>query len=266
MATDAGKRIRQRREAKKDLSRIFEAPDNVCVIHYSCESFYDRNDGTSPRVTSIAARNLRSGQTSSFSIHQVAERDEEIAIDAISQNYDSLERQMLKEFYEFVGSRQNVLWLHWNMRDVNYGFQALEHRYRVLGGQNVSEIQESNKIDLARVLIALYGVRYIGHPRLTKLVELNKITDMGFLGGNDEASAFENGNYVGLHQSTLRKVDVMANIAHRVVDGTLKTQAKRREIYGGYFQYFFHEAKDHWIIVLLGIVASCAGIYSVMPQ
>jgi hypothetical protein len=26
-------------------------------------------------------------------------------------------------------------YVHWNMRDVNYGFQAIEHRFRVLGGE-----------------------------------------------------------------------------------------------------------------------------------
>jgi len=90
----------------------------------------------------------------------------------------------------------------------------------------------------------------------------NKITDMGFLAGGDEAAAFDNGDYVLLHQSTLRKVDVMANIAHRLVDGTLKTEANRRDIYGGYIQYLLNEAKDHWIVVVLGMAASVAGILS----
>lgn len=25
--------------------------------------------------------------------------------------------------------------LHWNMRDINYGFAAIEHRFSVLGGK-----------------------------------------------------------------------------------------------------------------------------------
>ena len=56
-----GKKINQllrRRQARKDLSKLFADPKNVVVIHYSCESFYDRQDGSSPRVTSIAVRNL----------------------------------------------------------------------------------------------------------------------------------------------------------------------------------------------------------------
>lgn len=42
------------------LDRIFAHPANVWVIHYSCESFYDRPEGRSPRITSIATRKLNS--------------------------------------------------------------------------------------------------------------------------------------------------------------------------------------------------------------
>jgi len=53
------------------------------------------------------------------------------------------------------------------------------------------------------------------------------------LTGEDEARAFEQRNYVGLHQSTLRKVDVIANILSRVQDRALKTNTTRWEMHGG---------------------------------
>ena len=65
----ASERLRRLRKARKQLTEINEKRGNVVVIHYSCESFYDRSDGTSPRITSIAVRNLATGQTESFSIH-----------------------------------------------------------------------------------------------------------------------------------------------------------------------------------------------------
>ena len=54
-------------------------------------------------------------------------------------------------------------YMHWNMRDINYGFPAIEHRYRVLGGNPVI-IDDDKKLDLARLLIDIYGVGYAGHP------------------------------------------------------------------------------------------------------
>jgi hypothetical protein len=150
-------------------------PEHVLVVHYSCESFYDRADGRTPRVTSIAVRNLASGQTQSFSIHKVAEQ-RHIPLADITGRYDELEKAMLDEFFDFVRTHQNFVWMHWNMRDINYGFQAIEHRYTVLGGTPI-RIEEGRKFDLARELIAIYGVGYIGHPRLESLVEKNKITN-----------------------------------------------------------------------------------------
>ena len=76
------------------LDSIFADASNAWVIHYSCESFYDRPNGASPRITSIAVRKLDSGQTLSFSIHQVAEQ-QGVAFDQIGAHYDLLERQML---------------------------------------------------------------------------------------------------------------------------------------------------------------------------
>jgi hypothetical protein len=138
------------------LEAIFADAGNVSVIHYSCESFYDRPNGASPRITSIAVRKLDSGQTLSFSIHQVAEHGG-VAFGEIEAHYDALERQMLDAFYGHVGGYKGLKYLHWNMRDINYGFAAIEHRHRALGGTPVI-IDDDKKIDLSRVLIDIYGV------------------------------------------------------------------------------------------------------------
>ncbi len=67
------KKRRRRKDALKAIDQLEARRDNVLVIHYSCESFYDTQDGRTARVTSIAVRNLSTGQTSSFSIHKSAE-------------------------------------------------------------------------------------------------------------------------------------------------------------------------------------------------
>ena len=205
----AFEKLRRRRDAKKQLTEINKNRNNVVVIHYSCESFYDRPDGTSPRITSIAVRNWVLGQTVSFSIHQIAERDKKLSIESINVHYDELEKKMLKEFYDYAEKYKNNTWLHWNMRNINYGFAALEHRYKVLGGKPL-EIHESCRCDLSLLLHWLYGRDYVEHPRLESLVEKNSLTHPNFLKGPDEAKAFENSEYVKLHQSTLGKVDIIS--------------------------------------------------------
>lgn len=245
-------RLKKRKKAYQRLSDLFGRPESVLVVHYSCESFYERPEGRTPRVTSIAVRNLGSGQTHSFSIHKVAEQ-KAIAFKDIPAHYDELEKAMLDEYFEFIRPHQHFTWVHWNMRDVNYGFQAIEHRYRVLGG-NPFEIQEERKSDLARELISIYGVGYIGHPRLENLVKRNKITDRDFLTGAEEASAFDGRDYVRLHQSTLRKVDIMSNVAGRSADRSLKTNATWFETYGTHPAAAIEYLREHWVYSLLGFM------------
>jgi hypothetical protein len=255
---NAIRRIQKRTKALNTVSELMTHPETVVVIHYSCQSFYDRPDGSSPRITSIAVRNLATGQTASFSIHQLAER-QKVSRDELGHNYDQLEKLMLDEFYEYVHGHSTHKWLHWNMRDINYGFQAIAHRYRVLGGEP-NEIHESNLVDLARLIAAIYGVGYIGHPRLEKLVEKNKISDKDFLTGANEAIAFENQEYVKLHQSTLRKVDILANILERADNKSLKTNSTWKDLYGNYPEAIGEFLQENWVISLIAFVSAVAGL------
>ena len=101
------------------------------IIHYSCESFHIIADSRTPRITSIAVRYYNTGQTTSFSIHKDAEKQG--MLETIDQHFDELEKMMLYDFYEFVPLYIEPKRIHWNMWDINYGFQAIEHRYSVLG-------------------------------------------------------------------------------------------------------------------------------------
>ena len=125
------KRLKRRKSTINKLDELWDHSNSSLVVHYSCESFYDTEDGKTPRITSIAVRNLASGQTESFSIHKIAEQMQ-LPFEEIDSKYDDLEKEMLSEYFEFVRSHQHFNWVHWNMRDINYGFAALEHRFRVL--------------------------------------------------------------------------------------------------------------------------------------
>lgn len=243
------KRIKRRKGVVLRMDTLLDQASTTLVIHYSCESFYDKTDGKTPRITSIAVRNLASGQTDSFSIHQIAE-EQKVSFDRIADHYDELERQMLGRYFDFLRSRQHFNWVHWNMRDVNYGFAAIEHRYRVLGGQPIM-ISEDKKFDLSRALVDLYGVGYIGHPRLESLLAKNKITNRDFLTGAQEAKAFDNKEFVRLHQSTLRKVDTLANVFERTSSRKLKTNSSWAEQYGFTPSVLAEWAKEHWIVSLV---------------
>jgi hypothetical protein len=203
-------------------------------------------------------RKLDTAQTLSFSIHQVAERTR-IPFVEIEQHYDSLERTMLDEFFKHVSAHQGMKYIHWNMRDINFGFAAIEHRHRVLGGEPFV-VEDNKKVDLARQLIDIYGPGYAGHPRLESLLALNGIRPLDFMTGAQEAQAFEDRNFVGLHQSTLRKVDVIANILARAQDRNLRTKTTWWEMHGGRLRGIWTWIVENKTFALFASVASILGL------
>ncbi len=267
------------------MNDIFDNSKSSVIIHYSCESFYrneedklktienaideksrkeaiqkpiaGKDDGTSARITSIAIRNLSDAQTVSFSVHQIAE-EKGILFDEISEHYDDLEKTMLERYFQYIATRLHFNYIHWNMRDVAYGFAALEHRYRVHKG-NPTLIPDEKKFDLARALITLYGINYIDHPRLEKILAYNNITMKDFLKGSEEAESWENKEFVKLHRSTLRKVDSMAGVFQRVIDKKLKVKTNWFQQNGYSIPVFIERFKQHWIfssiVVIGGIIA-----------
>ncbi|MCX6021713.1 MAG: hypothetical protein NTZ05_08275 [Chloroflexi bacterium] len=261
--TSSSKRIEIREQAKTRLDQIFRQPNLVNIIHYSCESFYDRPNGASPRITSIAVRNLGSGQTTSFSVHQRAEF-EHIPFSEITVHYDRLEKKMLDEFYKYVGQNKNYTWIHWNMRDMNFGFPALEHRHRVLSGKPIT-IPDNKLFDLAVCLVEIHGPRYTKHPHLKSIMDLNGISALQFLSGKEEAAAFDAGEYVKLHQSTLRKVDIIAHIAERQWNGTLVTAAPFRDRYGASISGMIDLLNDHPVVKVLTFISVIVTLITIVP-
>lgn len=240
------------------LKTIDKSPENYLIIHYSCESFYDITDGHTPRITSIAIYSYATAQTDSFSIHKIAEKTR-TPISEIEKCYDNLEKEMLNDYFEYIKTHQSYKWIHWNMRDINYGFKAIEHRYEVLGGMPVV-IADTNKIDLSRLFIQCYGINYIDHPRMEKLLLLNNIKAKDYLKGSDEAAAFSSKNYIKLHQSTLRKVDVFADLLNRAIQRTLLNNSKWYEIYGISPQGLFDYCRNNcWIQCVIYILTLLLG-------
>lgn len=91
-------------------------------------------------------------------------------------------------------------------------------------------------------------------------MEKNGIKALDFLDGAGEAAAFENKEFVKLHQSTLRKVDIISNILGRVIDGTLKTDANWHDQYGIHPAALIELAVKHWLFSLAGLLLAIAGL------
>ncbi|MDQ3706339.1 MAG: hypothetical protein M3437_14215 [Chloroflexota bacterium] len=202
---------------------------------------------------------------------QLAKKGAQYSSDSVVSDYDRLEREMLYEFFKYAGEHKGDYWLHWNMVNVQFGFQALAHRYQVLGGAEVdTDIPEDKRFNLPHALKLIYGEKYAPHRRLENLVTMNGLHAPEFLNGEAEARAFEDKKYVELHYSTLRKVEIIAEIAERAHSGKLKTNADWRDIHGGYGEAFGELLRDHWLAVVIlyaaTLVPALLGLWGALFQ
>lgn len=245
----------ERIEALNQLKALKKDKRSILIIHYSCESFYQKGDNFSPRITSISVKNYSQNQSKSFSISDFAETLG-IFETLNSDNYNILERKMLDEFFNYMGTNQSKSWVHWNMRGAVYGFQAIYHRYRMLGGSPIM-LGESRLFDLAEIIKSIYGKYYAPHPRLEKLCEINSLSMKDFLVGKAEADAFERGDFNVLRMSTARKVDLISDILSLLFSGRLKKN-------GNQFIQRLNEVKVNPIIVFIVLtITIVTGAYTI---
>lgn len=253
----------RQKEAKEKLKKIFKNENNSLIIHYSCESFYDIENGRTPRITSIAIKYLNTETDVSFSIHKIAETNN-IKLNEINEKYDELEKEMLEEFYKFVASHANYDWIHWNMKNINYGFEAIAHRYKILGG-TPNIIQNDKTINLAKILYSVYGCNYIQNPKLYNLIKNNNLTNKDLLNGEEEGKAFIDKDYVKLHRSTLKKVDAIYNLLDLAYLDKLKTNANFIDKNGGFFMLIPCLIKENpfvsTFIIIAGLVFGVWGFF-----
>jgi hypothetical protein len=229
------KRLEERIEGKNEINEILRDKSKSLIIHYSCESFFNTM-GRTPRVTAITIQEIKSGTVKSFSIHL---QSQFIGLDFRSlteQEYDRVEKSMLDDFFKFVDEHKNkgYRWVHWHMRNSSYGFEAIENRYRILGGTPIS-VEEDFKYDLPRILSLIYSGGYEDdNPdgRLINLCKRNNITQRNALTGKKEADAFQNKEYLNLHSSTLRKSDMISGILRKIELNKLKVKTTTFKIYG----------------------------------
>lgn len=251
--------------ASNILKGIENKPEKYLIIHYSCESFYNLG-GKSPRIASISVRQFNNAQTNNFSIHQYSEM---LNIPITDDTYRDIEKKILTDFFTFVDKNLDKIWIHWNMRDSVFGFNAIEQRFRVLGGKPQA-IDNDKKIDLGHLFKLLYGGDYIENPHIEKLLELNKFNPKQFLNGKQEAEAFDNSEYVKLSMSTSSKVNLFSTFVTHAINQTLKTRIPNWKIRGTNFAGLLATFQDmtsgkiiFWLVntIIAGIIGAWISKY-----
>jgi hypothetical protein len=112
------------------------------------------------------------------------------------------------------------------MRNLTYGFEHLEHRYRVLGGHDAAVIPVERRLNLNDLISDRYGSSYANHPKLRSLMELNGGVHRHVLSGEEEVNAFQNNEFIRMHNSTLSKVGFLHSVVRKMISGKLRTASR----------------------------------------
>ena len=231
------------------------------IIHYSSQSLFEEVEGGfSPRITSIVLMFFANRQTINFSLHSIAE---ELEIDRgdVEGRYDEIEKALLERFFAFAQDHFSKCWLHWNMRNTVFGFEHLEHRYRVLTKTNPPTIPFDNRLNVSDVLKYKFGPDYAPDPRMLKLMELNGRRDPRFLTGAEEASAFQRKEFIRMNSSTISKVEFFRYILDKASKGKLVTAGKGLPVR---MDRLLESRTARVVAVLSGVVGIPAGILGVI--
>ena len=162
---------------------------------------------------------------------------------------------MLKDFYKYQKNHLNFKWVHWNMRNANFGFEAISNRFRILGG-HPKQIDDQFKYDLPDILGLIHTYKFAKHDQPTKgqflnLSIKNKISTRDALKGADEAKAFDDRDFLKLHMSTNRKVEMMDRILNLQEKKKLKTSAWLYQSCGITPAGIIEIVKNNWILFMI---------------
>lgn len=245
-------RLNERRRGLKFIEGLAQSKDKSLIIHYSCESFFNTH-GRTPRITSICVKNRSNNSTTTFSIHIQAQISKKDLCCLTDQDYDDLEYQMLKQFFTYLKKHKTYRWIHWNMRNASYGFEAISNRYKILGGSSFT-IEDQFKFNLPEILGLIYTYKFEKHEpngQLLNLAGRNHISARDALTGKLEADAFDNKDYLGLHMSTSRKVEVIDRILSLQEKGKLKVSASIFVSAGISPMGIIEIVRNNWLLFLL---------------
>jgi hypothetical protein len=209
------------------FKEISKHPDRFYLIHYSSERLFDETVGAlSPRITSIVVMHYQSRQIQSFALHAVAETLN-IPRENVADRYDDIERDLLTRFFDFIRDRRQSYWVHWNMRSLVYGFEHLEHRYRILTGHEPPIVPIEVRLNLNDIFKVRYGSDYAADPRLKSLMALQGDMPAQFMEGAEESEAFRRMEFIRMNASTIAKVQFFRHAVELAKKGRLRTAGNK---------------------------------------
>lgn len=231
---------KRKKRAFESLKKITREENKVLCIHYSYSNTYDDEYGDiSPLITSIVIQSLDEQMNREFAIHLEADKAG-ITKDQIQDSYRDLELRVLEKYNDFVKRYKNYYWIHWNMKDMTFGFEAIKHRHEKLfeSLNEYCEIPVNNRRNLSNIIERMYGENFTeGSDTLKSLMLANSknLESNKYLSLNEESIEFENKNFLTVMNSVNLKVMFIRVALNKLINKKLKIPNKN---FYAHFEYF----------------------------
>lgn len=187
-----------------NLETLRRIKNKICILHYSSSSLKEHP----VKISAITLAEFNSNKSITYSIESKPEEE------------------LLSDFFGYVQSHPDKVYVGWNLKDISYGTQVLERRYRDLNRKEPPAIK--NVFDLDGIIEEKYGKKYVDHEpqgKLYNLLILNNISCISFLPGKVEAELYEKNEFRKVEMSNSCKVMGIKKILELLFDNKLKTNA-----------------------------------------
>ena len=251
--------VKDRKIAVANLKKLTEDPSKVLFVHYSESSTYDDDDygNISPIITSIVIKSLDGQTDKQFAIHLEADKAD-IPKDQIQDSYRELELRILKLYNDFVRRHLDCFWIHWDMKNIHFGFEAIKHRYEKIfeNLDDYCEIPNNKKKNLRTIIEGMYGDNFVsGSDTLKALMLCNSsnVEDSTYLSKDNESTQFESKNFFAVIRSVDLKVDFIKNVTKKLSHKKLIVSNKNNYA-------IFVDMVDHPIFTFIGWIVGIIGL------
>lgn len=258
--------VRDRKIAVANLKKLIEDPSKVLFVHYSESRTYDDDDygNISPIITSIVIKSLDGQIDKQFAIHLEADKAD-IPKDQIQDSYRELELRILKLYNDFVRRHLDYFWIHWDMKNIHFGFEAIKHRYEKIfeSLDDYCEIPNNNKKNLKTIIEGMYGDDFVSGPDTLSQLMLcnsNNIENSTYLSKDIESSQFEYKNFIAVIKSVDLKVEFIKKATKKLSSKKLIVSNKNNyavfidKVNHPYFTF------SGWLIGLIGLILTIVAL------
>lgn len=254
------------KNANKIIDEYIQKKIDFMYIHYARQNCFVDAYEKGPRVIAIVVLNAKTEQMRVFSLKKSADKHNCDFFQSTNDMRDIIEKEMLQAFYDYVAENPRKKWLHWNMKNNNFGFSAIRERFENLNG-NPGHFEEEDLINISVLLRKKYGTNFAQDcvwngqlmGKMYDIFTLNEINNLNILNGEQESKEYILENITPIEQSIIEKVKAFRMTMEKVADNSLKTRGNvLKDVYGisirGIAQYIHDNALLAMISSLLGAI------------